>query len=269
MYTFDYHRPATVPEAIAALKRSADGAFLAGGMSLIPVLKQRLAMPSDLIDVSGIPDLASITGPGTSASTSITVGALATHDAVASHPDVRGSIPGLADLVTQIGDPQVRNRGTIGGAAALNDPSGDYPAAILALGATLHTDRRQIPADDFFTGAFETSLADDELITRITVPIPEASAYVKFTTSASHYAIAGVMVAKSRDGVRVAVTGAGPQVFRVAEMEAALAADFSASALKGLKVSADTLNSDLHASAEYRAHLITVMAKRAVAQASS
>ncbi len=263
MYAFSYHRPITVSEAIAALRGSADGTFLAGGMSLIPILKQRLAMPSDLIDVSAIPDLASIAREGTS----IVIGALATHDAVANDPDVRGSIPGLADLVTQIGDPQVRNRGTIGGSVALNDPSGDYSAAILALGATIHTDRRQIPAHDFFTGTFETALDDDELITRIGIPIPEASGYAKFTTSASHYAIVGVMVAKSPEGVRVAVTGAGPRLFRVAEMEAALAAAFSANALDGLTVAADALSTDLHASAEYRAHLITVMAKRAVTRA--
>lgn len=261
MYDFRYQRPTTVPEAIAALRASSDGKFLAGGMTLIPTLKQRLAMPSDLIDVSGIPDLASITREGAS----VVVGALATHDTVATHPVVRNSIPGLAHLVSQIGDPQVRNRGTIGGAAANNDPGADYPAAILALNATIHTDRRQIPADTFFTDLFETALADDELITRVSFPVPEKSRYVKFSQSASFYPIVGVMVVKSPLGVRVVVTGAGPRVFRVAEMEAALAADFSAAALNGFCVSADRLSTDLHASADYRAHLITVMAKRAVA----
>lgn len=264
MYNFTYQRSTTVSEAIAALRASADGKFLAGGMTLIPILKQRLAMPSDLIDVSGIPDLASITLEGTS----IVVGALATHDAVASHPAVRASIPGLADLAARIGDPQVRNRGTVGGSIANNDPAADYPAAILALNATIHTDRRRIAADAFFTGLFETALADDELITRISFPVPETSSYAKFTQSASFYPIVGVMVAKSPAGVRVAVTGAGPCVFRVPEMEAALMADFSAAALHGRRVSADGLNTDMHASAEYRAHLITVMARRAVTRAA-
>lgn len=264
MYNFTYQRPTTVTEAVAAARAAADGQFLAGGMTIIPTLKQRLAMPSDLIDVGGIAELAAISREGAA----IVVGALATHDTVADHPMVRNSIPGLADLAARIGDPQVRNRATIGGSIATNDPSGDYPAAILALDATIHTDRRQIAADAFFTGMFETALADDELITRIGFPIPEMSSYVKFTKTASHYPIVGVMVAKSPRGVRVVVTGAGPGVFRVAEMEAALADDFSAAALDGPRVSADTLNTDMHASAEYRAHLITVMAKRAVTQAS-
>lgn len=264
MYDFAYQRLTTVAEAIAALRAAPDGQFLAGGMTLIPILRQRLAMPSDLIDVSGIPDLAAVTRDGAA----VGIGALATHDTVASHPVVRNAIPGLADLAANIGDPQVRNRGTLGGSAAINDPSGDYPAAILALGATIHTDRRQIPAGAFFTGTFETALAEDELIVRISFPIPETSRYVKFTKTASNYPIVGVMVAKSPAGVRVVVTGAGPCVFRIPAMEAALAADFAATALDGMAVSADGLNADLHASAEYRAHLITVMAKRAIAPAS-
>jgi len=264
MHDFRYQRPTTVSEAVAASREAADGQFLAGGMTLIPTLKHRLAMPSDLIDVSGIADLGSITREGAA----IGVGALATHDDVSSHAVVRNSIPGLAALAAGIGDPQVRNRGTIGGSAAINDPAADYPAAILALGATIHTDRRQIAADAFFTGMFETALTADELIMRIGFPIPETSNYIKFTKTASHYPIVGVMVAKSSGGVRLAVTGAGPSVFRVPEMEAALTVDFSPAALDGLKVSAETLNADIHASAEYRAHLITVMAQRAVAEAS-
>ena len=264
MYGFRYQRPTTVSEAIAAVRASADGAFLAGGMTLIPILKQRLAMPSDLIDVSGIPDLGSITLDGAS----IVVGALATHDAVASHPEVRSLIPGLAALAAGIGDAQVRNRWTIGGSVANNDPAADYPAAILALNATIRTDRRRIPADTFFTGMFETALADDELITRIGFPVPETARYAKFTHAASNYPIVGVMVAKSPAGVRVAVTGAGPCVFRLPEMEAALADDFTAAALDGVHVPADGLNTDMPASADYRAHLITVMAKRAVSAAA-
>ncbi len=263
MYDFRYRRPTTVSEAVAALAASADGAFLAGGMTLIPILKQRLAMPSDLIDVSGIPDLASIALDGDC----IVIGALATHDAVASHPEVRNLIPGLAALAAGIGDPQVRNRGTIGGSVANNDPAADYPAAILALNATIHTDRRRIPADAFLTGMFETALADDELIIRIGFPVPETARYVKFTHAASNYPVVGVMVAKSPAGVRVAVTGAGPYVFRVPEMEAALAVDFSAAALDGVRVPAEGLITDMHASAEYRAHLIGVIAKRAVTEA--
>jgi carbon-monoxide dehydrogenase medium subunit len=233
-------------------------------MTLIPILKQRLAMPSDLIDLSGIPELQSITLDGAS----IVVGALATHDAVASHPEVRNRIPGLAALAARIGDPQVRNRGTIGGSIANNDPAADYPAAILALNATIHTDRRRIHADAFFTGMFETALADDELITRIGFPVPESASYVKFTHAASNYPIVGVMAAKSPAGVRVAATGAGPCVFRVPEMEAALTVDFSAAALNGVQVSSDGLNTDMHASADYRAHLIGVIAKRAVSAAA-
>lgn len=263
MYQFSYHRPTTVPEAIAASRAAPDGRFLAAGMTLIPTLKHRLAKPSDLIDVTAIPELASVSREGAS----VVIGALATHDTVAGHAVVRASVPGLADLAAAIGDPQVRNRGTIGGSVATNDPSADYPAALLALAATVHTDRRQIPADAFFTGIFDTALAEDELITGIGFPIPQASCYVKFSKTASHYPIVGVMVVKSLGGVRVAVTGAGPSVFRVREMEAALAANFSPDALDGLRVAPETLSTDLHATAEYRAHLIAVMAKRAVSEA--
>jgi carbon-monoxide dehydrogenase medium subunit len=174
----------------------------------------------------------------------------------------------LAELASHIGDAQVRNRGTLGGSVANNDPAADYPAALIALGATVHTNKREIAADDFFTDLFETALADDEIITKVAFPVPQSAAYQKFPNPASRYAMVGVMVARTGSGVRVAVTGAGPSVFRVAEMEQALAGDFSASAIEGIAVSADGLNSDIHASAEYRAHLIGVMARRAVAAAA-
>jgi carbon-monoxide dehydrogenase medium subunit len=260
MHPFDYHRPASVSEAIAALRASEDGAVLAGGMTLIPTLKQRLASPSDVIDISAIVDLASISVDGNS----LVIGALATHDSVVRSAEVQSAIPGLAELVAGIGDPQVRNRGTLGGSVANNDPSADYPAALMALGATVVTDRRAIAADDFFTAMFETALEADELITRVAFPIPEKSGYAKFSQPASRYALVGVMVAKTPMGARVAVTGAGPCVFRVAEMEAALSDDFTPAAIKGIQVPADDLNAGMHASAEYRAHLIGVMAKRAV-----
>jgi aerobic carbon-monoxide dehydrogenase medium subunit len=263
VYALNYVRASSVAEAIALLKGAVDGKFLAGGMTLIPTLKQRLAAPSDLIDLSGITELRSITLNGAL----LSIGAMTTHDAVASSTEVRKSIPALATLAGGIGDPQVRNRGTIGGSIANNDPAADYPAAVLGLGATVHTDRRTIPADGLFVGMFETALEEDELITKVTFPVPEKAGYAKFEQRASRYALVGVMVSKSPNGVHVAVTGAGPCVFRMAEMEDALAADFSQAALDGIRVPADGLNSDMHGSAEYRAHLIGVMAKRAVAAA--
>ena len=263
MYAFNHVRASSVAEAIASLQRAVDGKLLASGMTLIPTLKQRLAAPSDLLDLSGIAELRSIALN----SASISIGAMTTHDAVANSTEVRKSIPALAKLTGGIGDPQVRNRGTIGGSIANSDPAADYPAAVLGLGATVHTDRRTIPADGFFAGMFETTLEGDELIIKVTFPVPEKAGYVKFEQRASRYALVGVMVAKSPNGVRVAVTGAGPCVFRMGEMEDALAADFSPAALEGIPVPADGLNSDMHGSADYRAHLIGVMARRAVAAA--
>ncbi len=258
MYDFNYHRPSSVDEAVGLLTE--DAKLLAGGQSLLPTMKMRLAQPSDMVDLSGIAALSEISADGSS----VSIGAMATHASVASSSAVSGAIPALADLASGIGDAQVRNMGTIGGSVANADPAADYPAAVVGLGATVHTNSRSIAADDFFTGIFETALAENEIITKVTFPVPQAAAYVKFANPASRYAIVGVFVAKTADGVRVAVTGAGGSAFRASEMEAALNGNFSASALDGITVASDDLNSDLHASAEYRAHLVSVMAKRAV-----
>ncbi len=263
MYAFNYHRPGSLDEAVAALGSAEDGKLLAGGQSLIPTLKQRLASPSDLIDLGGIPGLADIRREGDA----LVIGAAATHHAVASSAEVQGAIPALAALAGDIGDPQVRNRGTLGGSIANNDPAADYPAAVLGLGATVTTNRRTIAADDFFTGLFETALEDGEIITSVSFPVPEKAGYAKFKQRASRFALTGVFVARGPAGVRVAVTGAGPVVFRVQAMEEALAGNWSADAVSGISVPADGLNSDIHGSAEYRAHLVTVMAARAVAAA--
>jgi len=265
MYAFEYHRPTNVADAVSLLKGAGDGVFMAGGMTLIPTLKQRLASPSDVIDLAGVGDLGRIL---VDRGSNLVVGAMTTHAEVAGSTEVQGWIPALATLADSIGDAQVRNRGTIGGSLANNDPAADYPAAVLALNAEVHTDRRTISADDFFTGMFETALAEDEVITEVRFPKPQAAAYSKFPNPASRYAIVGVFVAKFGDGVRVAVTGAGPGVFRSSEMESALGGSFAASALDGINVKADGLNSDIHASAAYRAHLVKIMAQRAVTAAS-
>ena len=262
MYAFSYSKPASAAEAVAALSAADDGKFLAGGQTLIPTLKQRLAQPSDLIDLAAVSDLKGICEDGDG----VAIGAMTTHAEVVGSDLVKARIPALCDLAEGIGDPQVRNRGTIGGSVANNDPAADYPAAVLALNATVKTDQRSIGADDFFTGMFETALEEQELITAIRFPKPEKACYVKFPSPASRYALVGVFVAKTAAGVRVAVTGAGAGgVFRVDAMEAALSVTFSPSALDGITVPADGLNSDIHGSADYRAHLISVMAKRAVA----
>jgi aerobic carbon-monoxide dehydrogenase medium subunit len=265
MYAFEYHRPTSVADAVSLLKGAGDGVLMAGGMTLIPTLKQRLASPSDVVDLGAIGDLRRIF---VDRGSDLVIGALTSHAEVAESNDVRSMIPALAKLADGIGDPQVRNRGTIGGSIANNDPAADYPAAVLALKAKVHTDRRVIDADQFFIGMFETALAEDEIITEVRFPKPQAAAYAKFPNPASRYAIVGVFVARFDDGVRVAVTGAGPSVFRAGEMEGALAGNFSAGALDGVTVKPDGLNSDIHASAEYRAHLVKVMAHRAVAAAS-
>jgi carbon-monoxide dehydrogenase medium subunit len=263
MHDFNYQKAGSVADAVSALKAAEDGKVMAGGMTLLPTMKQRLAAPSDVIDLGGISGIDGIDGSG-----GVTIGAMATHASVAGSAAVKGAIGALADLAEGIGDPQVRNRGTIGGSIANNDPAADYPAACLALGATIKTDRREISADDFFKGLFETALEEDEIITSVSFPQPEKAAYVKFPNPASRYALVGVFVAKTAGGVRVAVTGAGDDgVFRATALEQALSGNFSASALDGVSVSDDGLMSDIHASAEYRAHLITVMAKRAVAAA--
>lgn len=264
MYEFAYHRPASVAEAVKLLAADPEAKLVSGGMSLIPVLKQRLARPSALIDLGAIPDLVGISVTATT----VTVKGRTTHAAVAASAEVRRAIPALAELASHIGDAQVRNRGTIGGSIAHHDPTADYPAAVLALGATVHTSRRSIAADDFFTGLFATALEPDEIVTAVEFPIPEKAAYVKFPNPASRYAMVGVFVAKGPMGVRVAVTGAGANgVFRHAVMEEALARSWSPEALEGITTPAEHLNTDIHASREYRAHLIGVMAKRAVAKA--
>jgi carbon-monoxide dehydrogenase medium subunit len=261
---FEHLRPKTVAEARDALDAQSDGSFLAGGQTLIPVLKQGLAMPSGLIDLSAIKDLQGITV----ADGSVSIGAMTTHAQVAASNDVQKAIPALAGLAGGIGDPQVRNRGTIGGSLANNDPSADYPAVVLALSAAVVTDKRNIPADEYFTGMFETALDEGEMITGVEFPVPGRAAYAKFPNPASRYAMAGVFVAQAggaaKGTVRVAVTGAGPGVFRATEMETALDKDFQAGALEGITLPEADLLSDIHASAAYRAHLIAVMAGRAV-----
>ncbi len=261
MYDFTYHRAASLDQAKAAFESAEDARYMAGGMTLLPTLKQRLAQPSDVIDLAGVPDMAGIRRDGDA----VVIKALTTHAAVAASAEVAGAIPALAQLASRIGDAQVRNRGTLGGSIANADPAADYPAAVLGLGATVRTTAREIAGDDFFTAMFETALEDGELITEVSFPVPEAACYMKFPNPASRYAIVGVMVARTAGGVRVAVTGAGPSAFRATTMEQALAANFSADALDGVAISADDLNADIHAGADYRAHLISVMAKRAVA----
>jgi len=262
MHDFSYLRPKTLAEAVAAFKKSDDGRYLAGGQTVIPVMKQRLASPSHVIDLAAMPELKGIAVMDGM----VMIGAMTRHAEVAASKDVRGAIPALARLAGGIGDPQVRNRGTIGGSIANNDPAADYPAAVVGLNATIHTDRRQIAAEDFFTGLFDTALQEGELITKVAFPKPAAAAYEKFEHPASRFALVGVFVARTKSAVRVAVTGAGSCVFRVPEMEAALTKSFKPESVKGIAVAADGLNSDIHGSAEYRAHLVGVLAARAVAR---
>lgn len=262
--SFDYVRPIDLSTARDAYTEAGEARYLAGGQTLIPVMKQRLAQPAAVVDLGGIVELSGIRVEGNA----IIVGAMTRHAEVAASPDLRRSIPALAYLASQIGDPQVRNRGTIGGSLANNDPSADYPAAVLGLGATVLTDAREIPADEFFDGLFTTTLQEGEIIRAVSFPVPERAAYVKFPHPASRFALVGVMVSKSARGVCVAATGAGQGgVFRVAEMEAALSKNFSAAALDGITVPPDDIIADMHAPAAYRAQLITVLARRAVQEA--
>ena len=263
MYPYRYHRPDSLAEAERVLAGDGDRRPLAGGMSLIPVMKHRLAAPSDLVDLAAIGGLTGITiEPAT-----LAVRAMTRHASVAASPSVKERIPALAALAGGIGDPLVRNRGTIGGSLANNDPAACYPAAVLALGAEIVTARRRIAADDFFAGMFETALEPGELIVEVRFPIPAAASYRKFPNPASRFSIVGVFVARLADGaVRVAVTGAGPCVFRMPAFESALAASFDPGALAELSVSADGLTSDIHGSAAYRAHLIKVLTEDAVAE---
>ncbi|RJF83821.1 xanthine dehydrogenase family protein subunit M [Azospirillum cavernae] len=259
MYAFSYQRPTSLAEAVAAIQAD-EAKLLSGGQTLLPTLKQRLAQPSVLVDLSAVPDMKGVAA----VDGGLTVGAFTRHAEVAHSDLVKATIPALAHLAEGIGDRQVRNMGTLGGSIANADPSADYPSAVVALKATLTTDRRAIAGDDFFTGMFETALEPGEIVTSVRFATPDKAAYAKFRNPASRYAIVGVFVAKFGAEVRVAVTGAAGSVFRVPAFEAALAANFKAEALNGLSVSADDLNADLHASADYRAHLVTVMAKRAV-----
>ncbi|MCR4268863.1 xanthine dehydrogenase family protein subunit M [Nitratireductor sp. ZSWI3] len=265
MYDVNYHRAGSLQEALKLLKDADDGKFLAGGQTLIPAMKTRLAAPSDLIDLSHIAELKGISAAGRT----VTIGAGTTHAEVAASADLRALCPALTHLANLIGDPHVRHMGTIGGSLANNDPAADYPAAILALAATVVTDRREIAAEDFFTGLFETALEEDEIITAVRFEAPAKAGYAKFPNPASRYAMTAVFVASDGNAVRAAVTGAGDDgVFRCAEVEAALDTDFSPSGLDGVRVPADALMTDIHASADYRASLVVAMAKCAVTMAN-
>ncbi len=263
-YPFKYKRAKSVADAEALMKAAPDGKLLAGGQTLIAAMKMRLASPSDLVDISGLKELSYIRV----ANGVVAIGAGATHFEVAASSEVARAIPALAYLASIIGDPAVRHKGTLGGSVANNDPAADYPAAVLGLNATIKTNKRSIASDAFFTGMFSTALGEGEIITEVSFPIPLKASYQKFPNPASRYAMAGVFLARTKDGVRVAVTGAGPCVFRVPAMEAALAKGFTPDAIAGITIPADGLNSDIHGSAEYRAHLVGVMAKRAVAEAA-
>jgi carbon-monoxide dehydrogenase medium subunit len=264
MHAFEYHRPGSSKDAIALAGKKEEGRYLAGGQSLVQAMKLRLSSPTDLIDLGTIKELAGIKVSGGT----VEIGAMTRHADVAGSKDVQKTIPALAQLAGIIGDRQVRHMGTLGGSIANNDPAADYPGAVLGLGATITTNKRKIEADKFFKGLYETALEPGELITSVAFPAPKRAAYMKFKNPASRFALVGVFVADFGGGkVRVAVTGAGAVVFRQAEMEKALAAKFAPDAVASIKVKQDGLNNDLHASPEYRAHLITIMCKRAVEQA--
>jgi len=262
MYAFELTRANSVAEAAAALAKSG-GRALAGGQSLVGAMKLRLAQPGTLVDLSGIAELRGIRKEGDA----IVIGAMTRHAEVAASATVKGAIPALCALAQGIGDRQVRNMGTLGGSIANNDPAADWPAAVLGLGATVQTNKRKIPADDFFKGLYETALAGDELVTALSFPIPKKAGYAKFPNPASRFALVGVFVAQTGSGVRVAVTGASSSVFRSKPLEDALAKSFTIEAARAVKLDAKGLNGDLHGSPEYRAHLIAVMASRAVAAA--
>ena len=261
MRSFDYHRPSSLAEAGKAFAAAADTKLLAGGMTLIPAMKMRLTLPPAVVDLGGIGELRGIKVEGGN----LTIAAMTTHATVASSKDVAKAIPALAQLAGGIGDPQVRNRGTIGGSVANNDPSADYPAALLALGATITTGKRKIPAEKFFTGMFEIALDAGEIILQVSFPVPAMAAYEKFRSPASRYALVGVFVAKTSSGVRVAVTGAAPAVFRATALEALLSEKFTPEAVTGFRFPAEGLNADMHGDAQFRASLISVLTRRAVA----
>lgn len=261
MYQFNYHKPANLDEALELFRTADDPMYLSGGMTLIPTMKQRLAAPTDLIDLSGIQTLAGIAINGDT----VEVGAFTRHNDVATAADVQARLPVLAQLAGLIGDNQVRNRGTIGGSVANSDPAADYPAAVVGLGGTVHTQSRSIAGDDFFQDLFETALNPGEIITRIDFPIADRAAYRKFPNPASRYAVVGVLIADFGGQIRVGVTGAGPCAFRATGIEDVLNDNLSEAAIDSVEVPEAGFNSDLHASAEYRAHLVKVMAKRALA----
>lgn len=266
MYTTKYHRPTTIEEALGHMAEADDAKFLSGGQTLIPTMKQRLAAPSDLIDLRHIPSMWGIQIEGRS----ITIGAATSHATVAASSELGALCPGICSLAAGIGDPAVRHMGTIGGSIANNDPAADYPAAILGLDATIRTSKREIAAADFFIGLFETALETDEIIVAVSFVAPDFSAYAKFGNPASHYAIAGVFVSRRGDDIRVTVTGAGSGgVFRMEEVESALADDWSPEAISNIVVSPDLMLSDMHGSADYRAHLVKAMAERAITRGLS
>jgi carbon-monoxide dehydrogenase medium subunit len=262
MYDFEYQRATSVGDAISKHSAADDPRFLAGGMTLIPVLKQRLDQPTDIVDLGDLEDMRGISEEGGS----IVIKAMTTHHTVNTSELVASKIPALAYLAGTIGDKMVRNRGTIGGSLATNDPAASYPSAVLALNATIKTNSREIPADEFFLGMFDTALEDNELIISVSFPIPDEAGYKHFPNPASRYPIVGSFVAKTSSGVRVGITGAGPCAFRITEFEEALVGNYSADAIREIKVSDDGLNTDIHASAEYRAHLINVMTRRAIGE---
>jgi carbon-monoxide dehydrogenase medium subunit len=263
MHNFDYHAPKSLEAAVGLLREKEDGKIVAGGMTLLPTLKQRLAAPSDLIDLAAINEMKGVCRDGAE----LVVGAMTCHADVSANPDVQSLIPALSYLTSVIGDPAVRHRGTIGGSIANADPAADYPAAVVGLNATIVTNKRRIAADDFFVSLFETALERDEIITSVRFPIPDRAGYQKFRHPASGYAVVGVMVAKFGDKVRVGVTGAAGSAFRATDFEAALEKNFSPEAILDIAISPDGLLSDIHCTNEYRAHLVNVMARRAVAAA--
>ncbi|MEM7568373.1 MAG: xanthine dehydrogenase family protein subunit M [Pseudomonadota bacterium] len=261
MYGFDFSKAESAEQAAGVLKDDEDAKVLAGGMTFIPTLKARLAMPSQIVDLNSVPELAGVTV----SDNAVKIGAMTRHAHVAANAEVKAAIPALAYLAGNIGDPMVRNRGTMGGSVANSDPAACYPSAVLGLGATVHTTQRDIAGDDFFAGMFETALEEGELITAITFPRPEMAAYIKFPNPASRYAMVGVFASKGPQGIRVGVTGAAPSAFRFTAAEDALASNFSPDALAGVTIDSGELNSDMHASAEYRASLVVTMTKRAIA----
>jgi carbon-monoxide dehydrogenase medium subunit len=263
MESMHYHRPASVAEAARLAASHGDDRLLAGGQSTLPSVRLGLLAPTGWIDLGGIAELKGVR----EAADALAIGSMTTHQDVAESPLVRRRIPALADLARGIGDPQVRNRGTLGGSLANSDPAACYPAAVLGLGATVRTDRRAIPADGFFRGLYETALEPGEIITSVEFPVPEKAAYIKFRQPASRFALVGVFVARTKSGVRVAVTGAGSHAFRATPLESKLDMKFAPESCDGVALPAAGLNNDVHASAEYRAHLVTVLARRAVAAA--